>query len=149
GGQQRRLCWLHAAQLRVALRLYQAEQGRPAERLTQLVPRYLSDVPRDPFDDQPFRYRLSRGEEIRWPEEPKPPKEPPEPVALAHGAAAALPGALEPVNPTRKVPAGQGVLWSIGEDGHDDGGVRQAERDTGRTQHGEDIIFLVPLPARK
>lgn len=53
-----------AAMLLVTLRLFQAETGKPASGLEQLVPKYLAAVPADPFDGQPFRYRLSAGEWI-------------------------------------------------------------------------------------
>jgi hypothetical protein len=138
-----------AALLKLALRLYQAEKGAPAERLGQLVPVYLAEVPRDPFDGKPFRYRLSRGEEIPWPAD-RPPGGPraPQPVLAPGGILAQIPPPPPP--PTRNVPAGQGILWSVGEDGVDDGGKRQdpvPERQ--QTRPGEDIIFLVPLPPRR
>jgi hypothetical protein len=39
-----------------------AHEGRPPESLAQLVPDFLPDVPMDPFDEQPLRYRkLDRG----------------------------------------------------------------------------------------
>jgi ABC-type transport system involved in multi-copper enzyme maturation permease subunit len=55
---------LAAAELVVALRCFQADTGRPAARLSELAPKYLERIPADPFDGQPFRYRLSQGEEI-------------------------------------------------------------------------------------
>jgi hypothetical protein len=157
----RRLARLDAARLMVALRRYQAEQGKPADALTLLVPAYLEGIPFDPFDGQPFRYRLSRGEEIAWGEPDQDP-----PAAGGEGGVAAPddggPGgaAGDPAAPaavalpggerTRKVPAGQGILWSTGEDRSDDGGKRQGLHP-GRhhTTPGEDLIFLVPLPRAK
>jgi hypothetical protein len=118
---------VRVAALQVALRLYQAEVGRPAEQLTDLVPKYLPAVPLDPYDGQPFRYRLSRGEDIAWP-----PKE-----------------TLGPPKPTyddREVPAGQGILWSVGMDGCDDGGHKQEWPDSMDSTGGSDRIFLVPFP---
>jgi hypothetical protein len=49
---------------------------------------------------------------------------------------------------SRYVRAGQGVLWCIGEDGADDGGLRQEGRtaEWEGTVSPEDVIFLVPLP---
>jgi hypothetical protein len=41
----------------VALRVWQAEHGAPPDSLDQLVPGLLPAVPRDPFVDQPLRYR--------------------------------------------------------------------------------------------
>jgi hypothetical protein len=60
-----------------------------------------------------------------------------------------MPGAMPgmfgvPQMPKRVVPDGQGILWAVGEDGHDDGGVKQG-KDSG-TMFGEDVIFLVPPP---
>lgn len=123
-GHNRRLAALEAARLCVALRLYQAEQGRPAKTLEALVPKYLPAVPADPFDGRPFRYRLSEGEEIGW--------------TRNH--------ARGEVN-SRRVPKGQGILWSVGEDGHDDGGKQQQSGDV--RQPGQDIISLVPPPAKE
>ena len=53
-----------------------------------------------------------------------------------------------PPEPTRWVPKGWGILWSVGEDRKDDGGKRQVGA-RGGPGVGEDIIFLVPLPAKK
>jgi hypothetical protein len=169
----RQLADLHAAQLKVALRLYQAETGKPAATLEVLVPRYLPVIPVDPFDGQPFRYRLSRGERLAWPDDPRvdaggaaqeeapiapppfPPGRPRMPGGMA-GAGPAMPPAMmaggegmppPPPPPGRDVPVGQGVLWSVGNDGRDDGGTRQGEQRSA-TNPGEDIIYLVPLPSK-
>jgi hypothetical protein len=127
---------LHAGQLKVALRLYQAANGEPAHSLDVLKPRYLSAIPLDPFDQAPFRYRLSRGERIEWPTDPQQPGMVP-------------PGGPPPADPvTRFVPAGQGILWCVGEDGRDDGGSRHAGDSMGRPSDQQDLIFLVPLPPK-
>ena len=53
-----------------ALRWYQADNGKPAENLDELVPKYLPfHSARSTYDGEPFRYRLLRGEEIMWPPE--------------------------------------------------------------------------------
>src|SRR5205807_9322079 len=57
-------CRLHAARLTVALALYRLEQGKAAKSLQELVPKYLSELPTDPYSGQPFRYRVSAGEHI-------------------------------------------------------------------------------------
>lgn len=49
-----RLCLLLAE---MALRCYQADQGKPAENLQALVPKYLKQMPLDPFSNQPLVYR--------------------------------------------------------------------------------------------
>jgi hypothetical protein len=132
----RRQCRLSAAVLTLALRLYEAEKRQPAKTLAALVPAYLPAVPPDPFDGEPFRYRLSRGEEIFWPTD-----------GSTHQVGVVGPGGPN-VAPMRKVAPGQAVLWSVGEDRHDDGGVRRC-RPQRRCEAGEDIIFLVPRPVKK
>ena len=148
-------CRERATQLALALRCYQAETGRPAEKLDELVPTYLPAVPLDPYDGKPFRYRLSRGEEIEWPAEfaphgapPGPPGQPAQLRRIVPGAAVAapMPAGPPPPPPTRTVLPGQGVLWSVGNDGTDDGGHRQIGSPPDPNLSGEDLIFLVPLP---
>jgi len=80
---------VRATRLRVALALYQIEHDRPAEALEELVPKYLPQVPLDPFTGGPFQYRISRGEQV--------------PVSSI------LAG---PGERWRQVAPGQGVLWS-------------------------------------
>jgi hypothetical protein len=127
------LARLRAAQLMVALRLYQSEKGKAPATLDALVPEYLPEVPADPYDGRPFRYRLSAGERVEWPADDS-----------GHIVPA---GALRrEESPTRRVAAGQGVLWCVGEDCRDDGGRRQRRAATCRP--GEDQVFLVPLPPR-
>lgn len=41
----------------LAIHLYSLEQGRPPEKLEELVPEYLPAVPLDPFTDSPLIYR--------------------------------------------------------------------------------------------
>jgi hypothetical protein len=41
----------------LALRCYQAENGRPPRQLAELVPKYLRHVPQDPFTSQALIYR--------------------------------------------------------------------------------------------
>ncbi len=145
--QPRQRCREQAMRIALALRWYQAENGRPAEKLDDLVPKYLPTVPDDPYQKgQPFHYRLSKGERIVWP--PDVPGGPPQPIPPGGPPQApAAPGAPPPPPPTIDVPPGQGILWSVGPDEHDDGGVRQA-RPEGYAGPGEDVIFLVPLPPK-
>jgi ABC-type transport system involved in multi-copper enzyme maturation permease subunit len=111
-------CRARAARIQTALALYQAEHGEAAASLNKLEP----GLPNDPYSHQPFVYRVSQGERITWSRQ--------------------LPGGG--VEAVREIPAGWGVLWSVGPDGKDDGGVRQWEGGAG---DGRDMIFLVP--ARK
>jgi hypothetical protein len=116
---------LRAARLQVGLLLYQAEHDEPAPDLAALVnQRYLPALPLDPFNGQPFRYRLADKEEtIIW-------------------GPADDPG-------VRDVAKGQGVLWSVGPDGIDHGGTKQGMAHNvsdvrNWKKQGFDVIFLVP-----
>jgi hypothetical protein len=142
-------CLLHASQLRLALRLYEAENGRPARTLDVLIPAYLDHVPTDPFDGKPFRYRLSAGEAIVWSgnQSTLPPGHR---IRRRAGdgprGAPVLPGGF--AEEMMDVPAGQGILWSVGDDRTDNGAHRQGNLSTGTTSGGEDLIYLVPRPVR-
>jgi hypothetical protein len=210
----RELVTLRACQLKVALRLYEEENGDLPDTLDALVPRYLKALPRDPLTNnmQPFHYRRSRGEWIAWPEPSQPPggpgmadapggevplmpradgpAAPPAHAGAAPGADMAAGGRVvdengipplegipfmprvdEPAGPQpiqrmprrgmgmvfpngqpmpageqlprRFVPKGQGILWSVGEDGQDDGGQEQAI-NLNPSFLGQDVIYLVP-----
>jgi hypothetical protein len=118
-------CRLRGHRLILALALYQAEQGKPAAALADLVPRYLPELPADPFSGEPFRYRVSAGEQVRWRQAPR-----------------------EWEQEFRAVPAGQGIVWGVGPDQIDNGGKAQGDGGSlsirGREQRGLDVIFLVP-----
>ncbi len=66
---------VQARKVMVALRLFQAEAGRPARNLEELTPNILPSVPIDPGTGEPIDYWLSDGKENPdWPEElPLPP----------------------------------------------------------------------------
>jgi hypothetical protein len=113
------LCHVRAARLQFALALYHAEQGKPAAALTDLVPRYLPQLPFDPFSGRSFGYRTSGGEQLVWPD---------------------ARGILEQVT----IPAGQGLLWSVGPDLVDQGGTKQGVHIPLEKQHGVDLIYPVP-----
>jgi hypothetical protein len=82
-------------------------------------------VPTDPFSGEPFRYRVSSGEQLKW-----------RPVPVG--------GEQE----FRDVARGQGVVWSTGPDLTNNGGWKQGDglslssKDWSRD--GLDVIFLVP-----
>jgi len=52
---------LRAARLAIACELYRREHGKLPESLAELVPDYLPQIPADPFDGQPMRYRRDAG----------------------------------------------------------------------------------------
>jgi hypothetical protein len=118
-------CHVRAMRLKLALLLHQVETGETAPSLDVLVKRhYLASVPPDPFDGQPFRYRISAGNDILWGQFGEDP----------------IFGDVAP---------GQGILWSVGLDGVDQGGTRQGRGPHGNAIHpGKqeplDFIFLVP-----
>ena len=120
------LCRVRAARMRLALALHEAENGKPAKRLRDLVPRYLTALPADPFSGKPFHYRVSNGERIDRRREVSGTDE--------HGD-------------FQRVAAGQGVLWSVGPDLVDDGGVKDGSDVllfAWSKSSGLDLIFLVP-----
>lgn len=133
------LFFLRATRVQIALTLYAAREHRPAAALTDLVPKYLPELPADPFSRESFRYRVSAGESILW--EPKAP--------------VVQPGDKEFLmsrDPGKwmQVPAGTGILWSVGPDGNDDGGHKQSLFAWSLTGvPGSDPILLVPPPANR
>lgn len=52
---------LAGAKLAVACNRFERDKGRWPETLAELVPDYLSEVPRDPYDGKPFRYSAEKG----------------------------------------------------------------------------------------
>jgi hypothetical protein len=119
------LCRVRGRRLTLALALYQLDNGKPAATLTDLVPRYLPELPADPFTGESFHYRVSAGEQLRW---------------------NALPGL--PEEEFWDVAPGQGIVWSTGPDLINDGGKNQGDRAAlsadGWAQARLDEIFLVP-----
>lgn len=120
------LAWVHGTRLMTALTLYQIGNNKPAGELAELVPKYLPEVPTDPFNGGPFRYRLSSGERLVW-----------------HTDDVAAEQEL------RTVPLNQGIIWSVGPDSQDDGGQRQGadQRLLPRYWSSQklDLIFLAPI----
>jgi hypothetical protein len=112
------LCRVRAARLQAALVLYEIRKEKAAPDLQSLVPDILPELPDDPFSGRPFRYRISRGEGLGGPGEKE----------------------------VQEVLADQGIVWSIGPDRVDDGGLRQADQKSSPAARG-DLIFLVPRRA--
>ena len=50
----------------VALQLHRIDRGEWPDTLQNLVPDFISEIPRDPFDGAPVRYRLIDGEPRLW-----------------------------------------------------------------------------------
>jgi hypothetical protein len=48
--------YISALQLKIALRLYEQQHGELPNDLSDLVPKFIKEIPRDPYDDKPFRY---------------------------------------------------------------------------------------------
>lgn len=235
-GRKHLLAARRAAALKLAARLYEAETGSLPASLNALVPKYLPAVPEDPFDNKPFRYRVSKGEKIESfrvkyrPPDPPPGETvfgsladlnalagvggglvcwalepgwvgnyPPPPglfpnlltgeeitaVAGAAGgvvfwpdatglsvpgpAAGSPPVGIAPGGPLAAsipwdsrwtqgwsgggaisvevtVPAGQGILWSIGPDGVDSLGVIAIDPQSGSQRPTGDLVYLIPRP---
>jgi ABC-type transport system involved in multi-copper enzyme maturation permease subunit len=113
---------VRATQLRFALINYAVENRRVAATLADLVPKYIENIPADPYDGKPFRYRLSAGEEI---------------VSV---------GGHEVPKAARKVRPGQGILWCVGPDLIDDHGAVEDKSDwfSIPKKRTGDIVFIVP-----
>ncbi|MBM4071419.1 MAG: hypothetical protein FJ271_21155 [Planctomycetes bacterium] len=116
-------CRIDMSRLSLALNLYRLHEGRTAPRLADLVPRYLPELPIDPYRGEAYAYRVSQGERLE--------------IAMFFDGEAG-----EPVN------AGQGILWSIGPDRTDHGGRKDGARlpddDTRWFASGFDLITVVP-----
>jgi hypothetical protein len=82
----------------LAVERFRQKQGQLPKNLKELVPRFLREVPTDPFDGKPLRYRR-----------------------LASGY----------------------VVYSVGADGHDDGGRERPERKKFYDNSTYDITFIV------
>lgn len=119
------LCKVRAMRIVTGLRLFESERGRPANSLDELAVQTLVEVPIDPLGYQPFGYRLSEGEKVLWPRSDN------------------LGGRFP-----REIAAGQGILWSVGPDGVNHGGLKQWDRED--TEKSEaDLLFVVPRPRKE
>lgn len=141
-----------AARLLVAIRRYELKHTRPPEHLAQLVPDFLPAVPNDPYTQRPFGYRLSEGEEISMESRSLSPNTV---VVLTELGQELLPitGGLPaaddvrvtiPISTTeyrwmKSVAAGRPVLWSVGQDRFDDGGVKVDSR-----AFSGDLVYIPP-----
>jgi ABC-2 family transporter protein len=105
----------------LALREWQLKHGGEfPKNLDALVPEELPSLPNDPYSGRPFGYVHSSGQEV-----------PP-----LHSALSAAPG-------TRIRVGEQGwLLYSVGPDGRDDGGITFKEKD--HRPQPMDIVFEIP-----
>jgi hypothetical protein len=114
-----------AVTLKAAVLAYQCDHGRAPAGQEELLGGYLPRLPEDPFaDGRPFGYRVSAGEELVGP-------------PRASSSLAGVPGGATVVT----VRAGQVVIWSVGQDHADDGGVVPPGGP-----RAKDLVFLVPAP---
>lgn len=115
-------CRLRGARLTLALALYRIQEGKPAQALADLVPRYLVDLPADPFTCQSFHYRVSHGERLPW---------------------SFYPPSIQQQT-YKDVAAGQGIVWSSGPFGLDDPAEQQMVKSARMSYRPADFVFLVP-----
>jgi ABC-type transport system involved in multi-copper enzyme maturation permease subunit len=122
------LCRVRAARLKLALALYQVHKGNPAPALRHLVPRYLEELPSDPFNGESFHYRVARRERIAG--------------GNPAGAAEANLSSASDV----------GILWSVGPNGTQSVGRRGGPpRDPGNQEPSPltpGQVFIVPSWSR-
>jgi hypothetical protein len=88
-----RIANLRATRIVLAVVMFKRDEGRLPQRLDELVPKYLTSVPDDPFDRKPMKYRLD--DDGSW------------------------------------------VVYSVGYDGKDDGGIQDPDKGLGHP----DLIF--------
>ncbi len=148
-----------AARVLVAIRRYELKHGQPPVTLSALVPEYLPAVPLDPFDKMPLRYRLSVGEEVDVETRTMPPATPVPLTEMGRGLAELAGGMAAADTDGRitlpsvsgqearwqmSVPPGRPVVWSIGPDRVDSGGVRVNHRLS-----TPDMVYVAaPIPER-
>jgi hypothetical protein len=128
----RSLCvYRRATCLTLAARLYHIKYGHFPTTLDELVAGgCLPALPLDPFDDHPLRFRISQGEEL------VPPRRGPGSMQVIQ----TFPPSLPPITVAR----GQPIIWSVGPDKVDNGGMSPGAG--GNAPRQDDWLFVVPLP---
>jgi hypothetical protein len=136
--------------LALAIRLYTSEKGTVPGTLHDLLTAgYLPNVPLDPYDDLPFRYRVSAGEVLTAPQTPALSLISTGTVAVGRGGPPPPPPPTKSPEPlTRTIASGQPLLWSVGLDRTDEGGRNYPTR-FGVPAGGNDIVFVVPIAEAK
>jgi hypothetical protein len=114
--------------LELALLLYQIREKKAAARLEDVVPRYVSKLPVDPYTGEPFHYRISKGETIE---------------VVGDGDFQGRKG-----RGRGRAKPGQGIVWSTGPDAVDDGGRKHggqiADDAPDWRGGGIDLVRVVP-----
>ncbi len=120
--------------LKLAVRLYQAEKGVVPPDLGAVVTAgYLTAIPLDPYDGQPFRYEVAGPDGIVF--------KPPIPLDSTRLTAPLPPPVVTAGRP------GQARVWSVGPNQLDEGG-RSLPLVPGNPNGGDDLVFLIPLPPK-
>jgi hypothetical protein len=122
-----------AAALKVALRAYRSDHGRYPEALPALVAAgYLRELPLDPYDQRRgFGYRIAKlGDSL----------------ILSPRMLTERSSTIRSVTTPELFPltAGQAILWSVGPDRMDQGGIHLAGSYTVVSNRTPDIVYLVP-----
>lgn len=108
------LARMRTARTALAVERFRRENERWPESLDELIPDYLEEIPIDPFDEKPLKYRrMNEGEEVRAEDSG---------MVVRNGA----------------------MVYSVGFDGADDGGVlerRINKDDSSMWNPGYDIVL--------
>lgn len=111
--------------LMLAIRAWQLEHdGQAPERLEELIPSELTSLPVDPYSGNPFGYRRSMGQGV---------------LPLGTRASRVFGAAGKPVVLSQP---GQWLLYSVGPDRHDDGGMSSGPSE----QANGDLVYPIPGP---
>ncbi len=135
----RQLCGLRrTAALKVALRAYRADHGKYPDALPDLVAGgYLRQLPADPYDEnRVFGYRLAKpGDSLIIP--PR--------ITTDRGPGVGFGTRIGAPPETLPLPVGQAILWSVGPDKIDQGGIHMPGGLVIGPNRPPDIVYLVPI----
>ncbi|HEV3386897.1 MAG TPA: ABC transporter permease [Gemmata sp.] len=116
--------------LKLALRAYRIERGKFPDSLNELITAgYLHRALPDPYDtNRGFGYRISEGEKLKQPARTQS-----ERIMISQDPA------------EWEVPPGQAIIWSVGPDRTDQGGVNPPGPIVVINGREYDVVYLVPL----
>lgn len=120
--------------IKIALKLFEITMGHAPESLDQLITAGdLRELPRDPYDEgQTFHYRVSKGENLDL-------------VSSWGRAGTNTPRARSgDEKKSHAVPAGEGILWSIGPANATADSQRMLPPGDAIRLREDDFVFLVP-----